>query len=141
MILFVAGFGLMIGMVERQDIYEIILPLLLSMVIITSAPPLPYLALSYQRKNLAFITSIMISMISIACYTPFYLNVHVPVAYMMIINASAYLLINILASSYFLRLSAKSLTDPTRRSGVIIIISVLFSIIYHLPLITLKNFM
>ena len=141
MILFVAGFGLIIGMVERQDIYEIILPLIISIVIITSAPPFSYLALSYQKIKLASIATIIISMISLACYTPSYFNVHVPIAYLMIINASIYLSINILASSYFFRLRVKSLIVPTRRSGVIIIISVLFGIIYQLSLINLNNFL
>jgi len=117
--------GYFIGRVDKPDIVEIILPILLAIIIATSTPSFCYLALLAKKIKLAFVTSALLIFFSLLCYAPKYFFASpIPVSYLMLVNACGYAFFNIIASYYFLGLLGKFTIRTFSQSTALFIFSV-----------------
>jgi len=117
--------GYFIGRVDKPDIVEIILPILLAIIIATSTPSFCYLALLAKKIKLAFVTSALLIFFSLLCYAPKYFFASpIPVSYLMLVNACGYAFFNIIASYYFLGLLGKFTIRTFSQSTAFFIFSV-----------------
>ena len=122
--------GMFIETTEKQDIVEIIVPLTLSITLISLMPSFCYLALLNGRTKLSIISAALFLLLSLICYIPKYLNPDIPVSYLMLVNAGFYIILNFWCSVYFLSLKSYSILRLRQGSFVGSIIFILFGLIY-----------
>ena len=122
--------GMFIETTEKQDIIEIIVPLTLSITLISLMPSFCYMAMLSGRTKLSIISAALFLLLSLICYIPKYLNPDIPVSYLMLINAGFYIILNFWCSIYFL--SIRSYSILRLRQGLFVgsIIFILFGLIY-----------
>ena len=125
LIMLITVAGLFMGRVDKPDIVEIILPILLAIIIATSTPSFCYLALLAKKIKLAFVASVLLILLSLLCYAlKYFFASSIPVSFLMLLNACGYVFFNVIASHYFLGLLGKSTIRSFNQSTTLVILSV-----------------
>lgn len=109
--------ALHINKVIQPDIIEIILPITLSMMLITLHPSFFYLALLEKRIALSVKHMFVIALISIIIFSIKIFYITIPVAYLLFVNCLIYLIYNLIASHKILNI--KILDILRLRAGLI----------------------